>query len=102
MSKQIFLQTAVLSFKERFGIELPIDTMETIIGSAMDHEWKTFPYTVVSQYMDTAPCEEIADLVAFHYLEEYWPTGSCDARMMFDFYGKLKVAIEKESVDATV
>lgn len=102
MSKQIFLQTAVLSFKERFGIELPIDTMETIIGSAMDHEWKTFPYTVVSQYMDTAPCEEIADLVAFHYLEVDWPTGfDCDLQFA-DFYFKLKVTIEKESVDATV
>lgn len=101
MSKQIFLQTAVLSFKERFGIELSIDTMETIIGSAMDREWKAFPYTVVSQYMDTAPCEEIADLVAFHYLKEYWPTG-IDRVDFVDFYGRLKDAIEKESVDATV
>lgn len=81
-SKENFLKSAVLSVKNRFGLSIDFETLAEIVGDKMDREWKTYQYTEVSEYMDTAPCEDLADLICFHYTGEYWPAYS--DRVNFD------------------
>ena len=75
-SKENFLASAVLVAEYEFGLKISLEKMTEIIGDKMANEWTAFDYDDVSQYMDTAPREEIADHIAFHYLGRYWPTYS--------------------------
>ena len=75
-SKENFLKSAVLSVKQRFGLTISLEKLTEIVGDKMDSEWQTFTYNEVSEYMDTSPCEEVADLICFHYTGGYWPTYS--------------------------
>lgn len=73
-SKENFLKSAVLSVKQRFGLTISLEKLTEIVGDKMDHEWQTFTYNEVSEYMDTSPCEDVADLICLHYTGGYWPT----------------------------
>jgi hypothetical protein len=73
-SKENFLKSAVIVAEDRFGLTISLEKMTEIIGDKMAREWNSFEYTEVSPYMDTAPREEIADIIAMHYTGNYWPT----------------------------
>ena len=73
-SKENFLASAVLSVKQRFDIDISLEKLTNIVGDKMKDEWELFTYEDASPYMDTAPCEEVADLIALHYLGRRWPT----------------------------
>lgn len=75
-SKENFLKSAVLSVKQRFGLDISLEKLTEIVGGKMDHEWQTFSYNEVSEYMDTSPCEDVADLICLHYTGAHWPTYS--------------------------
>ena len=75
-SKENFLASAVLFSERELGLKISLEKMTEIIGDKMANEWTAFNYDSVSPYMDTAPREEIADHIAFHYLGRYWPTYS--------------------------
>lgn len=88
-SRENFLQSAVLTAEASFGIKLSLEKMTKIIGNKMDSEWKTYKYDSVSQYMDTSPREQIADIIAKHYLGRSWPCYGEDIDMEKYFYAKL-------------
>lgn len=73
-SKENFLKSAVLSVKQRFGLNISLEKLTEIVGDKMDSEWQTFTYNEVSEYMDTSPCEDVADLICLHYTGAHWPT----------------------------
>lgn len=96
-SREYFLESAVLSVEERFGIEISLEKITEIIGDKMASEWTNFEYTEASPYMDTSPCEDVADLIAHHYIGRGWPTYG-DREMTFqEFEGKLLAAMKKDA-----
>ena len=89
ISKQNFLQSAVLSVKKRFGLDIGLEKLTVIIGDKMDHEWKEIHYKDASPYMDTYPCEQVVELIAKHYLGRSWPTYG-DKINFDDFWNELQ------------
>lgn len=75
-SKQNFLESAVLVAADSYGLSISLEQITEILGDKMEKEWTNFEYNEVSHFMDTAPREDIADHIAFHYLGRYWPTYS--------------------------
>lgn len=73
-SRENFIASAALVIEDYCGIKLPIEKVSEIIGDKMDSEWKTFEYKEVSPFMDTAPREDVMDIVAEHFLGRPWPT----------------------------
>ena len=73
-SKENFMASAALVIEDYCGIKLPIEKVSEIIGDKMDSEWKTYEYNEVSPFMDTAPREDVMDIVAEHFLGRPWPT----------------------------
>lgn len=71
--KENFMASAALVIEDYCGIKLPIEKVSEIIGDKMDSEWKNFEYNEVSPFMDTAPREEVMDIVAEHFLGRSWP-----------------------------
>lgn len=94
-SKENFLKSAVLSVEERFGISIKLEKLTEIVGDKMDREWKNFEYNEVSKYMDTSPCEDVADLIAQHYTGGFWPTYSSKVNMA-DWFNDLVTKIEED------
>ena len=62
----------------------------------MKDEWTNFCYEEASVYMDTAPQEDIADHIAYHYLGRYWPTHSEKVDIK-EFVNKINDKIKKEA-----
>lgn len=73
-SRNNFMASAKEMIKSQMGIDLTLEQVTTIVGDKMDGEWQNFDYKEVSKYMDTAPRENIMDIVAEHYLGRPWPT----------------------------
>jgi hypothetical protein len=73
-SRENFIASAALVIEDYCGIKLPIEKVSEIIGDKMDSEWKTFEYKEVSPFMDTAPREDVMEIVAQHFLGRSWPT----------------------------
>lgn len=72
-SKENFLKSAVLVAEDSWGLTISLEKLTEIIGDTMKDEWTLFKYEDVSYFMDTAPREEIADLISLHYLGREWP-----------------------------
>ena len=70
--------------------------MAQIIGNKMDSEWKSYGYREVTSYMDTSPREQIAEIIANHYLGRDWPSYG-EGVNMEEFYAQLE---EKIAADA--
>lgn len=99
LSRTNFLESARLMIDYELEICLTLDQVEKIIGDKMDSEWQNFDYKEASQYMDTAPREEIVDLLALHYLGRSWPTYGEKVNMdefMKNFYEAFYKAVDKE------
>ena len=73
-SRENFIRSAMLVIEDYCGINLPFEKVSEIVGDSMEKEWGTYEYTEVSVFMDTAPREDVMDLVAQHYLGRGWPS----------------------------
>lgn len=94
-SRKNFVESAVLMLADHAGIHLSFEKLSEIIGDQMDDEFTTFPYTEISPYMDTAPREEVMDLISKHYMDRYWPCYS-DQVDMDDFMTQLDRKIQED------
>lgn len=96
-SRKNFVASAVLLVKEQIDIDITFEKMDAIVGDAMEDEWgnPNYEYTEASASMDTAPREEIFDLVSMFYLGKYWPCYG--DKVDFDqFLSDLKQAVLKK------
>jgi hypothetical protein len=95
-SKENFLRSAVLVLQDRYDINLSYEKVAEIIGDKMEDEWTNFEYEDVSPFMDTAPREEIGEIVSMHYLGRSWPTYGEKVDMK-DFHKNLTQKIAQEN-----
>lgn len=96
-SRENFIGSAALVIEDYCGIKLSIEKVSEIIGDKMKHEWEAFEYDEVSPYMDTAPRENVMDIVAEHFLGRSWPTYGDDIDIN-DWIMSMNAAM-KENVD---
>lgn len=93
-SRKNFIESARLMLSNREGIQLSFEKLSEIIGNQMDDEFTAFPYMEVSPYMDTAPREEVMELVSMYYMGRPWPCYS-DNVDMNDFMAQLDLKIQE-------
>lgn len=94
-SKENFLASAVLVAKDTYLLDISLEKMAEIIGDKMESEWTAFNYDDVSPFMDTAPREDIADIIAMHYLGRPWPNYG-ERLNIHDFVKMLQEKIEAD------
>lgn len=94
-SRENFIGSAALVIEDCCGIKLSIEKVSEIIGDKMDREWNTFEYREVSPFMDTAPREELMDIVAEHFLGRSWPTYG-DRVNMEEWFSSLYDAVKEK------
>jgi peptide methionine sulfoxide reductase MsrB len=81
----------------RYGYEIPYETMVKIIGTELDWEIEEEDviYDAGSPYMDTMVREAVFDCVAKYYVGRTWPTYG-ERVDMDDFKEKLLKSIEEK------
>lgn len=101
-SKENFLLSAQMMLENRVGAKWSVEKLDEIIGVKMEDEYTDFEYGEASCYMDTAPREEIFELLSAHYLGKNWPCYS-DKVDMNDFMESFwkAASADVEFVDAT-
>jgi hypothetical protein len=90
-----FVWAAHNMLKDRAGLVINPQKLDTIIGDAMEYEWQDIVYDPNDYDMDTAPRENVFDLVSEHYLGHPWPM-IMDNMDINDYFMRLEAEIEKD------
>jgi hypothetical protein len=88
-----FAHSASLMMESYCDLYISPEKMSIIIGKQMDDEVSVHLYDPNDDYMDTCVREEVADIVAMHYLGHPWPR-YCDDYDVDLFMRNLTAAIE--------
>jgi hypothetical protein len=87
--------SATLLINDYCDVLLSVEQVAEIVGDKMDSEWMNIEYNDVSPFMDTAPREDIMDIVANHFLGRHWPTYAENTNMR-EWYTDLHAAIQRK------